>query len=93
MKAAWAASMTKDTYLSSHHYRLLVRRGKKKAAVAVVHSILVIVHHLLRDDITYQELGADYLTKLKASQIQYHHEKRLQALGFKVTLEQIEQAA
>ncbi len=41
-EAAWAASRTKNTYLSALYRRLVGRRGKKRAIVAVAHSILVI---------------------------------------------------
>ena len=93
IQAAWAASRTKDTYLSSQYRRLVTRRGKKKAIVAVAHSLLVIVYHILKNGVPYQELGADYLDKLNLSQVQRHHIKRLESLGFKVTIEPITKAA
>jgi len=93
MEAAWAASHTKDTYLNSQYRRLVTRRGKKKAIVAVAHSIMVIAYHILKNDIPYRELGADFLDKLNASMIQRHHVKRLESLGFKVTIEPLTKAA
>ena len=93
VEAAWAASHTKDTYLGSQYRRLVVRRGKKKAAVAVAHSTLVIAFHILKDDIPYREIGADFLDKLNASMIQRHHVKRLESLGFKVTIEPLARVA
>jgi hypothetical protein len=77
--------------LSQH--RLLARRGKKKAAVAVVHSILVAIYHMIQGNVPYRELGADYLAKLNASHVKRHHIKRLESLGFKVTLEEVQDAA
>jgi transposase len=40
-EAAWAASHTKDTYLSAFYRRLARRRGKKRAIVALSHTLLV----------------------------------------------------
>jgi transposase len=37
-QAAWAASHTKNTYLSAQYRRIAARRGRKKALVAVAHS-------------------------------------------------------
>ena len=93
IEAGWAASHTKDTYLSSQYRRLVTRRGTKKAIVAVSHSLLVIAYHILKNNVPYQELGADYLDKLNLSMIQRHHVKRLESLGFKVTIEPITKAA
>ena len=44
-KSAWAASHTKNTYLSAQYRRLASRRGKKRAIVAVGHTMLKIVYH------------------------------------------------
>jgi transposase len=59
-QAAWAASHTKNTYLSAQYRRIAARRGRKKAIVAVAHSILVIAYHLVKNEETYRELGGDY---------------------------------
>jgi transposase len=93
IETAWAASRTKDTYLAAQYQRLVIRRGKKKAAVAVAHSILVIIYHVLKAHIAYMELGADYFLKNNKLKSKRHHIKHLEALGFKVNLEPIEQAA
>jgi transposase len=93
IEAGWAASHTKDTYLSAQYRRLVTRRGAKKAIVAIAHSLLVIAYHALKNDVSYQELGANYLDKLDFSMIQRHHVKRLENLGFKVTIEPVTKAA
>ena len=59
-EAAWAATRTKCTYYASQYHRLAARRGKKWALVAVEHSILKAVWHILHDNVSYSELGADY---------------------------------
>lgn len=93
LEAAWAASHTKDAYLGAQYHRLVIHRGKKKAIVAVAHSILVIAFHILKDHVPYRELGADFLDRLNASMIQRYHIKRLEGLGYKVTIEPMTKAA
>jgi transposase len=86
-QAAWAASHTKETYLSAQYRRLAMRRGKKRALVALGHTILVIVYHILKRGTTYTELGADYLDRLEPERLTRQLVKRLEKLGHKVTLE------
>jgi transposase len=86
-QAAWAASHTKDTYLSAQYRRLAVRRGKKRALVALGHTLLVIVYHLLKDGTTYQELGGDFLERLEPERLTRQLVQRLEKLGHKVSLE------
>jgi transposase len=93
VQAAWAASHQKDTYLAAQYHRLVRRMGKKKALVAVGHTILVIAYHLLRDRVGYQELGADYFDRRHKDQHRQRLIRQLQALGLKVTVEELEQAA
>ena len=61
-------------------------RGKKKAIVAVAHSILVIAYHVLRDGVSYRELGGDYFDRFNTDRLTRYHTKRLAALGYTVTL-------
>jgi len=93
VEAAWAASHTKNTYLSAQYRRFVKRMGKKKALVAVGHSILVIAYHLLNNKRTYQELGGDYFDKRYAEKRRTRLIKQLQSLGLKVTVEELPQAA
>ena len=92
-QAAWAASHTKDTYLSAQYRRLAARRGKKRALVALGHTLLVIMYHLLKRRTTYQELGGDFLERLEPDRLTRQLVKRLERLGHKVTLQPNEDAA
>jgi len=92
-QSAQAVSRKKKGYLGAQFQRLVRRRGKKKAVVAVAHSILVIAYHLLKNQSSYRDLGYDYFDRLNKARIQRHHIRRLQELGFKVTLEPMEEAA
>ncbi len=79
--------------MSALYYRLVPRRGKNKAIVAVAHTLLVIIYHILKQQESYRELGADHFNKLNAAYVQRHHVKRLESLGFKVILEPLSKAA
>jgi hypothetical protein len=54
--------------------------------VAVSHSVLVIIYHVLQSKTPYTDLGADYFDKLDAARIERQHVRRLEQLGYHVTL-------
>ena len=85
-EVAWAIVHTKDNYLVAQYQRLVRRRGKYKAIVAVMHSVLVVIYHVLRDQQPYRDLGADYFDRLDTARIERHHVRRLEQLGYTVTL-------
>lgn len=58
--AAWAASKCKGSYLSAQYRRLAARRGKYRALIAVGHTILRVIYHLLKYDVEYEDLGANF---------------------------------
>ncbi|WP_347246575.1 IS110 family transposase [Thermogutta sp.] len=86
-EAARAAAHTKDTYLSAQYHRIASRRGANRAAVAVGHSILVSAYHILKTGKPYQELGANYFDQRRKKIVVNNMIKRLNSLGFKVTIE------
>jgi transposase len=86
-QAAHAAARTKGTYLSSQYHRLAARRGKKKALVAVAHSIIVIAYHLIQRHEPYHELGSDYFDRRRPEATAQRLAKRIERLGFQVTLQ------
>jgi len=83
---AWSIAHTRDNYLAAQFHRLARRRGIQKAVVAVAHSVLVILYHMLRDHRPYSDLGADYFAQLDTERLQLHHVRRLEQLGYTVTL-------
>lgn len=93
VQTAFAASSTKDTYLSAQFHRLTPRRGKKRAAVALGHSILVSIHCMLADHVSYKELGADYFDKRNPERLLRYYTRRIQDLGYKVNIEEDIKAA
>jgi len=84
-----AAANSKDTYLNSQYHRIAARRGSKRAVVAVGHSILVICYHMIKNRTRYNDLGADYFQNRNKEALVRQSVKRLQSLGFTVTLEEI----
>jgi len=86
-QAAWAASHSKNTYLSAQFRRLAARKGKKRALVAVGHTILVIVFHMLKNHQPYRDLGADYFDRRNGEQIKRSLIRRLERLGLQVTVQ------
>jgi transposase len=90
-EVAWAATHTKNTYLSAQFRRLCRRFGKggsNKAVFALGHTILVIVWHLLQHETDYQELGADYFAQRhETDTYRQRLVHQLEKLGHRVTLE------
>lgn len=93
VQAAWAASHTKNTYLSAQYHRLVKRLGKKKALIAVAHSMLVIIYHILSRKEHFHELGGDYFDRHNQQTLRHHLIRRLESLGLKVTVQELNQAA
>jgi hypothetical protein len=92
-ESAKAAARSKGTYLAAQHARLKGRRGSPKATVAVGHSILVATYHILDRHQPYADLGADYF--LRRHDPKRHADRlvrQLQAIGYRVTLEEVEAA-
>jgi transposase len=87
VEAAHAAARTKHTYLGALYHRLAARRGKKRATVAVGHALLVIAYHLLTDGTLYRDLGTTHFDDRDRAGVERRLVHRLQALGYKVTLE------
>ncbi len=88
VQAAHALARTK-TYLAAQFRRISSRRGKKRAAVAVAHSILVITYHLISRQEPYKDLGADYFDKQRPETVKKRLIKRLEKLGYQVSVEPV----
>ncbi len=87
VEAAWAASHAKQTYLAAEYRRLAARKGTKRALVAIAHSILIIAYHIIRDGTTYEDLGSNYFDERDRQATLRRSVKRLERLGYKVTVE------
>ena len=89
VQAAHAAVKVKDTYLRSFYYRLAGRRGAKRAIVAVAHRILTAVYYMLMRREPFHELGATYLDERHKARVVKGATRRLEKLGYRVTLEPV----
>jgi transposase len=87
VQAAVAASRKQGSYLKDKFFRLKARRGFRRAAVAMARKILVIVYHMLKFGRPYQDLGDTYLDHLSHSRTKRNLLRRLERLGYKVTLQ------
>jgi transposase len=84
VQVAWVAARTGNTYLRAQFLRLKSRRGPKKAILAVAASILTAAYHILRDSVTYHELGADYFERRSTAHLTRRLIRRLEELGLSV---------
>jgi len=85
-QSAWGVSTKQNNYLSALFRRVAARRGVKRATVAVAHALLVIAYHILKHPVEYRDLGADYFDRLHPERLKRKLVKRLEGLGFQVTL-------
>jgi transposase len=85
-EVTWSIAHTSNSYLAAQYHRFARRIGKHKAIVAVSHSLLVIIYHMLATHRTYSDLGPDYFDTLENMRLQRHYVRRLEQLGFAVTL-------
>ena len=94
VECAWAA-IRHDGYLKALYHRHVMKWGgyrspaaKKQAIVVVAHALAVIIWHILATGKPYEELGADYFTRLLDPERETRRLiARLEALGHHVTLD------
>jgi len=87
VQAAWAAVRKKGSYLREMYYRLAQRRGPNKAIIAVARTLLQIAYHLIIRKEVYKELGSKFFDERDRERTQQRLVKRLQSLGFVVTIQ------
>jgi transposase len=87
VQSAWAASRTHDCFLAALFFRTSQRRGLKKAALAVAHRIALIAWHILAEQgVEYHERGGDHFDRRNPERTARKLSRRLEAIGYKVTL-------
>jgi hypothetical protein len=82
-----SGSTPKQTFFTARYRRIAVRRATKRAAIATAHSLLIAVYHVLRDGVVFQDLGPTYFERRNREAIARRSLHRLEALGYKVTVE------
>lgn len=61
--AAMAAIKQKNSYYGVYYRRIAARRGSHRALVAVMHKLTTAIWHVLTNNTTHHDLGADYFTQ------------------------------
>ncbi len=87
VSAAISASRVKGSYLKDKYHRLKARRGGLRAALAIAHKILVSAYHMLAKNLPYHDLGEVYLDQISQTRTVANLKRRIERLGYKVTLE------
>ena len=73
-------------YLGALYRRTAARKGKKRAAIVVAHAMLRISYYLLTRKEMYVDLGEDYFDKQKKQSIVQHSIRRLENLGYTISI-------
>jgi len=84
IQCAKSASKNKDSFFHAQYQRLVVRRGANRATVAVAHSMLIAIYNMLKNNVSFTDLGSDYYTKFNAESKAKYYMKKLQELGVSV---------
>ena len=63
-QCAKSARSVKKSYFSAQYQRISARRGKNRATLAVAHSMLIAIYHMLKNNVPFRDLGADYYLSL-----------------------------
>ena len=87
VQAAHAAVRSRQTYLSALYYRLASRRGKQRVIIVVAHSLVRSIYYMLSRDQDYLDLGPTYFDERKRESVATTLTRRLERLGYAVTLE------
>jgi transposase len=77
-------------YLGALYRRTASRKGKKRAGIVVAHAMLRIAYYLLTRKEMYVDLGEDYFDKQRQQSIVRYSLRRLESLGYTVTLQEPE---
>lgn len=85
-EVAWAAIHERDSVFRARYYRLKPRLGAQQALVAIMHQLLKVIYHILKTGDCYRELGPDYYQPADTQRLTRRLTKRLERLGYTVTL-------
>ncbi|WP_339803963.1 IS110 family transposase [Paenibacillus sp. FSL R5-0744] len=88
VEAAHSLSASKN-YLGAMYRRTAARKGRKRAAISVAHARLRIAYYLLTREEMYVDLGEDYFDKQKQQSIVKYAVRRLENLGYSVTIAEV----
>lgn len=86
-QCAKAASKNKNSFFYAQYQRICIRRGKNRATLAVAHSMLISIYHMIKDDVEFNELGADFYNQFNTEKKINSYLKKLKELGWDGTIE------
>ncbi|WP_430509478.1 hypothetical protein [Gottfriedia solisilvae] len=69
--------------------RTAAQKGRKRAGIVVAHTMLRIAYYLLTRKEMYKDLGEDYYDKQKEVSMVRHSVRRLEKLGYSVSIEEV----
>ncbi|MEH7348167.1 IS110 family transposase [Gottfriedia acidiceleris] len=87
-EAAHSVGASKN-YLGAMYRRTAARKGRKRAGIVVAHAMLRIAYFLLTRKEMYRDLGEDYYDKQKEVSMVRHSVRRLEKLGYSVSIEEV----
>jgi len=87
VQAAHAAVRKRDSWLAAYYGKLVARRGAKKAIVAVAHKLVTIGYSLLCNGELYQERGTTAMDERQKERLLARMQRRIEQLGYTVSLE------
>jgi transposase len=93
IESARAASRSNGTHLQQRYRQLVRRRGDKKAIIAIAHEILTTTWQLLSTNLPYRDPGPSRLEQQEIERVRRRAIRQLEALGHKVILETLPEAA
>jgi transposase len=93
VESAQGAARKKDSYPKALFHRLAGKRGKKRAMVAVAHSTLETAYYVLSRKQPYRDLGGNYFDQRNPAVVLKRLLKRIENLGFQVTVVPLAKAA
>lgn len=86
VEAGHAAGRKKGSHLRAKFLSVARRGGPKIAAMAVGHHLLIAAYHMLRKNEPFKDRGEAYLAPVAKARAAASLVRRLEALGYKVTL-------
>ena len=86
-QCAKAASKNKNSFFYAQYQRICIRRGKNRATLAVAHSMLISIYHMIKDNVEFNELGADFYNQFNTEKKINSYLKKLKELGWDGTIE------
>lgn len=93
VEAAQAAARKKGSYLQALYRRLASPRGRPKALIAVARTILQTIYFMMARGTRYTDLGGLYFDQRKAATLVRRLSKRIEQLGFQVSVQPTAQPA